>query len=195
MSLPLLVMVVWVWPLVHVTICALLESPEASNLASSHDPPPPICSVQCLHTSRLPRGSVVGTRGGKELDRVRRRPNCGWWNGFWRGSRQWENVETYMMPARPSPLCTVFRSSLSVRWAGDERGRSQTAERQRRVAVRRGEEWLHGFIASAINYCTRLPNLWFWVITVAINDPVIKILGTAFHFLFWYYTEWHTPFN
>lgn len=37
MSLPPLVMVVWVWPLVHVTICALLGSPEASNLASSHD--------------------------------------------------------------------------------------------------------------------------------------------------------------
>ncbi len=37
MSLPPLVMVVWVWPLVHVTICALLGSPEASSLASSHE--------------------------------------------------------------------------------------------------------------------------------------------------------------
>lgn len=35
MSLPPLVMVVWAWPLVHVTICALLGSPEASNVARS----------------------------------------------------------------------------------------------------------------------------------------------------------------
>lgn len=28
------------------------------------------------------------------------------------------------------------------------------------------------------------PNLWFWDITVAFNDPFLKILETAFHFLF-----------
>lgn len=37
MSLPLLVIVVWFWRLVHVTICALLGSPEASSLATIHD--------------------------------------------------------------------------------------------------------------------------------------------------------------
>lgn len=37
MSLPLLVMVVWVWPLVYVTICALLGRPETPRLAISHN--------------------------------------------------------------------------------------------------------------------------------------------------------------
>lgn len=49
MSLPPLVMVVWVWPLVHATICALLGSPEASNLASGHD----IYTLTHFHNERI----------------------------------------------------------------------------------------------------------------------------------------------
>lgn len=60
MSLPPTVMAVWVWPLAHVTICALLKSPEASTLACGHDdappPPPPQSRLHSDVAQRSPKG-------------------------------------------------------------------------------------------------------------------------------------------
>lgn len=110
-------------------------------------------------------------------------------------------METYawhgMMPAGPSPLCAAFRSSLSSCVRGHSGGVDTGLGSNSREAVEdvRGkgrlsddfEEWsidcmilIHMRLIDAPTH----PNLWFWDITVAFNDPFLKILETAFHFLF-----------
>lgn len=131
MSLPLLVIVVWFWRPVHVTICALLLSPESSQLGHQPWCPYPHAGwreslgcwifrspeTSCISSRQVACGSVVVLRGAKAGRGAG--PRGGRYSS-WR-----RNVCTApCLPARPGPPCTVLRGSLSscARWAGDERG-------------------------------------------------------------------------